>query len=60
VLFIAASLQWLFLLPLVYVLGPLLGMSLLAIWIAYCGYRLLHAGVFTWVWKRGRWVGIAL
>lgn len=60
VLLIAASLQWFLLLPAVYVLGPLLGMSLVSIWVAYCAYRLLHAGIFTLVWQRGNWANVAL
>ena len=60
VLLIAASLQWLLLLPLVYMLGPLLGMGLLAIWIAYCCYRLLHAGIFVLVWQRGTWANVPM
>jgi Na+-driven multidrug efflux pump len=58
VLFIAGSLQWFVLLPAVYVVGPLLGLGLLSVWIAYCGYRLLHAAVFVWVWQRGKWTDI--
>jgi putative MATE family efflux protein len=58
VLVVATGLQWGMFLPLAYVVGPLLGGSLLHIWLAQLAQRLVLAGVFTAIWQRGRWKAI--
>lgn len=52
---VATGLQWGLFLPLAYVIGPVLGLGLTAIWICMGGYRLLQAAVFTHAWQRRRW-----
>ncbi len=52
---VSVTLQWLLLLPLVYVLGPVLGASLLVLWGANVLYRQLQTGVFVALWRRGSW-----
>jgi multidrug resistance protein, MATE family len=47
-------------LPLAYLVGPVLGGSLLVIWLTHVGYRSLQAGVFAALWRRGRWKNTAL
>ncbi len=55
---VSISTQWLLFLPVAYVLGPILGMGLLAIWIANISYRGLTAIVFALMWRSGRWASI--
>lgn len=55
---VAIGLQWLLFLPLAYLLGPVLGYGLLALWLAMGGYRLLQALIFTAAWQRRDWVSI--
>ncbi|MEX1363616.1 MAG: MATE family efflux transporter [Nannocystaceae bacterium] len=47
--------QWLLFLPVAYLLGPVLGAGLLAIWIAQVSYRGLTAVIFAHIWRQGRW-----
>ncbi len=58
VLVVSVGLQWLLLLPAVYFVGALLG--LLGIWIVQLGYRALQTGVFTVIWRRGKWATISV
>jgi len=53
---VAVGLQWLLFLPLAYLLGPVLGFGLLALWLAMGGYRLLQALIFTAAWQRRGWM----
>jgi putative MATE family efflux protein len=60
VMFIGVSFQWLLFLPLVYLLGPILGFGLVVIFGTQAAYRGLQALVFASMWKRGRWKAIEL
>lgn len=60
VMLISVTFQWLIFLPLVYVLGPLLGLGLVAIFGLQAGYRALQAVTFGFMWQRGRWQSIEL
>ena len=51
----SVGLQWGLGLTAAYVVGPVLGGGLLAIWCTQVGYRALQAGVFSFLWKRGSW-----
>ena len=55
---IGIGMQWLLFLPIAYVLGPVAGFGLLAIWGAFMGYRFLQAALFCWYWERRGWTGI--
>ncbi|MGB5809581.1 MAG: MATE family efflux transporter [Polyangiales bacterium] len=57
---IATSYQWLFFLPAVYVLGPVMGFSLAVIFATQVSYRILQSGTFALMWKVGRWQSIEL
>jgi len=57
---VTVSLQWGLFLPVAYLIGPVLGYGLFGIWAAHVSYRALQAGVFVWVWKSKRWVGISV
>jgi len=56
VMIVSISLQWGLFLPVAYVLGPVLGFGLSAVWIAQVGYRCLQALVFAAVWRRRSWI----
>jgi multidrug resistance protein, MATE family len=53
---VSVGLQWLLFLPLAYLLGPVWGLGLAAIWLAMSAYRGLQALVLASVWQRRGWV----
>lgn len=60
VMFISTGFQWLIFLPLVYLLGPVMGFGLVVVFAAQAAYRGLQAVTFALMWKRGRWQSIEL
>lgn len=56
VMIVSIVTQWFVLLPVAYLVGPVLGGGIVAIWLAQAGYRALQAGVFSYRWARGGWV----
>lgn len=60
VMLISTSFQWLIFLPAVYLIGPVMGWGLLAVFAAQIFYRLLQSVTFTLMWKAGRWQSIEL
>jgi Na+-driven multidrug efflux pump len=57
-MWISITWQWLFFLPLAYVVGPLLGFGLLGVWILNGIYRAGQALVCAWQWHSRKWAGI--
>jgi len=57
---VSVGFQWLLFLPVAYVLGPLLGYGLTAVWLGMTLYRSLQTGVFVVAWQRRDWVHIKL
>jgi MATE family multidrug resistance protein len=55
---VATGLQWCIFLPIAYLLGPVLGLGLTAIWIAMGSYRLVQTLIFTAAWEKRGWVHI--
>ncbi|MCX4244337.1 MATE family efflux transporter [Paraliomyxa miuraensis] len=55
---VSIATQWLLFLPVAYLLGPGLGLGLMAIWTAQVSYRGLTALIFAHLWKQGRWMSI--
>ena len=55
VMIIGVALQWLVALPAVWVVGPLLGFGLTAIWLAQIGYSSLLAWCYWQRWRGGGW-----
>lgn len=47
--------QWLFFLPLAWLVGPTLGYGLLGVWLVQAVYRLAQALMFIFAWHRGEW-----
>lgn len=60
VLKVAVGLQWGLFLPLAYLLGPVLGLGLNAVWLAMIVYRGLQMGIFIRLWRRRDWAAIKL
>ena len=57
---ISTSFQWLLFLPVVYVVGPVLGLGLTVVFATQVLYRLLQSATFALMWKVGRWQTIEL
>jgi len=60
VMYIGIAFQWLIFLPLVYLLGPIMGFGLVVIFATQAAYRALQAITFGSMWQRGRWQTIEL
>jgi Na+-driven multidrug efflux pump len=60
VMVISTSYQWLLFLPMVYVVGPVMGLGLVLVFVAQVTYRCLQSVTFALMWKRGRWQTIEL
>ncbi|MGB5211239.1 MAG: MATE family efflux transporter [Gammaproteobacteria bacterium] len=58
VMMVSVGVQWLVFLPLAYLLGPVLGLGLTAIWVLQSLYRGLQAGIFSRFWMARRWADI--
>ena len=57
---ISTSYQWLLFLPVVYVVGPVLGLGLTVVFATQVTYRLMQSATFALMWKVGRWQTIKL
>ena len=53
---VSVGLQWLVFLPVAYLLGPVWGFGLSAIWLAMTAYRGIQSLILASVWQRRQWV----
>lgn len=60
VLGVSALTQWGAFLPAAWLLGPVLGFGMLAIWLAQAAYRLLNLSLFAWSWRKRGWASVEL
>ena len=60
VMVVSVVLQWLFFLPLAFLVGPTLGFGLVGIWLIQTIYRALQALVFVFLWRTKRWASIQI
>lgn len=60
VMIVSVSLQWGLFLPAAYLLGPVLGMGLTAVWVAQVAYRILQALVFAIIWRGRSWADLRI
>ena len=60
VMYVSTAFQWLFFLPAAYVVGPMLGWGLLAVFVCQLIYRTMQAGVFAAMWRSNGWQNIAI
>jgi putative MATE family efflux protein len=58
VMMVSISLQWGVFLPVAFVLGPVMGFSMSAVWAAQVGYRCLQGLIFSSIWRSRRWIGL--
>jgi putative MATE family efflux protein len=55
VMVISVSMQWAVQLPLVYLLGPHLGLGLTAIWLGWMAVRVAQSGILFGIWRGTKW-----
>jgi putative MATE family efflux protein len=60
VMLVSIGTQWLFFLPLAYLVGPILGFGLLAVWFLQGGGRMLNAWLFITMWRGRKWQHIEM
>jgi len=60
VVLVSFSTQWIFFLPLVWVVGPYLHSGLLQIWLVQMAYGALATSLITAIWISGRWKRIKI
>jgi MATE family multidrug resistance protein len=56
VMFVAVTLQWGLFLPVAFLVGPVFGFGMTAVWTAQVGYRCLQGLVFASIWRSRRWM----
>lgn len=52
---VSVAFQWLLFLPAAYILGPVMGLGLTAVWLGMTVYRGLQSGVFIAAWEKRHW-----
>lgn len=60
VMLVSLSTQWIFFLPLVWVVGPYLHYSLSHVWLVQAAYAIIAATLITALWAQGRWKNIKI
>ncbi len=60
VMYVSIGIQWLLLIPLAYLIGPILGFGLLAIWLLQGGTRSMQSAIFLLRWKARQWQQIVV
>jgi MATE family multidrug resistance protein len=60
VVLVSFSTQWIFFLPLVWLVGPYLHSGLLQIWLVQMAYGALATSLITAIWISGRWKTIKI
>jgi multidrug resistance protein, MATE family len=60
VVMVSFSTQWLFFLPVVWIVGPYLGFGLLQIWLVQMAYGVLATTLITAIWAGGKWKTIKI
>ncbi|MCP4413672.1 MAG: MATE family efflux transporter [Gammaproteobacteria bacterium] len=52
---VSMGMQWLLFLPMVWILGPMLGYGLTAIWLVQMFYRGSQTFIYTFIWNKKNW-----
>jgi putative MATE family efflux protein len=55
ILGVTVPIQWIGILPFAYLIGPILGHGLTAIWLVQTVFRCLQTVILAWIWKRDQW-----
>jgi MATE family multidrug resistance protein len=58
VMTVSVGMQWILFLPAAFVLGPVLGLGLSAVWTGQVAYRSVQALVFALIWRSRTWMDI--
>ncbi len=58
VMIVSISLQWGLFLPIAFVVGPVLGYGMSAVWGLQVGYRCLQGVIFALIWRSRRWINV--
>ncbi len=58
VMTVSVGMQWVLFLPAAFVLGPVLGLGLSAVWTGQVAYRSVQALVFAAIWKSRIWMDV--
>jgi putative MATE family efflux protein len=58
VMVVSITLQWGLFLPIAFVLGPVLGYGMFAVWAAQIGYRCLQGLIFATIWRSRTWINV--
>jgi putative MATE family efflux protein len=58
VMVVSITLQWGLFLPVAFVLGPVLGYGMFAVWAAQVGYRCLQGLIFATIWRSRKWINV--
>jgi putative MATE family efflux protein len=57
-LMVSVGMQWVLFLPAAYVLGPVLGFGMCAVWTGQVVYRSIQALVFALIWRSRIWIDV--
>jgi len=55
---VSVILQWGLFLPVAFLIGPVLGFGMSAVWAAQVGYRCLQALIFALIWRSRKWINL--
>ena len=55
---VSLLMQWCVFLPLAWLIGPVWGGGLMAIWLLQVAYRAIQVGIFSHIWRKGNWQSI--
>lgn len=58
VMLVSISTQWIYYLPIAYVIGPILGYGITGIWLYMMSYRLIQCVIFIKFWRGNSWTHI--
>jgi Na+-driven multidrug efflux pump len=56
VMFVSVTLQWGLFLPVAFLIGPVFGFGMSAVWAAQVGYRCLQGLTFASIWRSRKWI----
>jgi putative MATE family efflux protein len=58
VMFVSVTLQWGLFLPVAFLVGPVLGFGMTAVWAAQVSYRCLQGLIFASIWGSRKWISL--
>ncbi|MDH3816896.1 MAG: MATE family efflux transporter, partial [Acidobacteriota bacterium] len=58
VMFVSVILQWGLFLPVAFLIGPVLGFGMSAVWAAQVSYRCLQGLIFASIWRSRKWINL--